>query len=345
MYNPVRGGNRGGRDQFTWEEIRLLPFKERECYLGSTVKMGYLDKGGRWRMRDWWTKGDKYGPADKKQMSDELRRVQEEDERRMREALGLETKQVDNTPHLSQYEINELTKRDRMDIPPPEEGERLAGLGFNPANAKFKDVNMDTVYDKTDYNKLDGEGIRGDDLKRMQKADRKEAKDQVRKALRDDIPTAEGVLESSKKIKKEKKKREKKDKDRKEKKEKKHKKKEKRDKEKSERDHHEKEKEKPREDREREREREREKDKPREDREKDREREGRDRDREKHRDHRDHRDKHRDRSRERRRSEEKDRHRERRRSEDREKERERRKKSRRDRSRSSSSSSSGSRSD
>ena len=59
MYNPVRGGNRGGRDLFKWEEIRLLPYKERECYLGSTVAIGFLDKGGRWRKKDWWINMDK----------------------------------------------------------------------------------------------------------------------------------------------------------------------------------------------------------------------------------------------------------------------------------------------
>ena len=30
----VRSGARGGRDQFDWENIRYLPYKERSCYLG-----------------------------------------------------------------------------------------------------------------------------------------------------------------------------------------------------------------------------------------------------------------------------------------------------------------------
>ncbi len=54
MYNPVRGGNRGGKDQFKWENIRSLAYKDRECYLGSTVAIGFLDKGGKWRKKDWW---------------------------------------------------------------------------------------------------------------------------------------------------------------------------------------------------------------------------------------------------------------------------------------------------
>ena len=58
MYNPIRGGTRGGKDLFKQDEIRLLPYKERECYLDSTVAIGFLDKEGRWRKKDWWINMD-----------------------------------------------------------------------------------------------------------------------------------------------------------------------------------------------------------------------------------------------------------------------------------------------
>lgn len=60
MYAPVRGGNRGGWDQFKWDDVRLMSYKDRECYLGASERLGYLDKGGKWRKRDWWvgTKDD-----------------------------------------------------------------------------------------------------------------------------------------------------------------------------------------------------------------------------------------------------------------------------------------------
>lgn len=32
-----------------------MTYKDRECYLGASQKLGYLDKGGKWRKRDWWT--------------------------------------------------------------------------------------------------------------------------------------------------------------------------------------------------------------------------------------------------------------------------------------------------
>lgn len=56
MYAPIREGNRGGRGLFSWEDVRVMSYRDRECYLGSTISLGYLDKGGRWRKKDWWVK-------------------------------------------------------------------------------------------------------------------------------------------------------------------------------------------------------------------------------------------------------------------------------------------------
>ena len=58
--NAARGGVRGGKDKFNWEEIRNLDYKERECYLGYTTKIGFLDKGGKWRKADWYKNVDRY---------------------------------------------------------------------------------------------------------------------------------------------------------------------------------------------------------------------------------------------------------------------------------------------
>jgi len=35
-----------------------MTYKDRECYLGASEKLGYLDKGGKWRKRDWWIEKD-----------------------------------------------------------------------------------------------------------------------------------------------------------------------------------------------------------------------------------------------------------------------------------------------
>ena len=52
MFTPIREGNRGGRGLFSWEEVRAMSYRDRECYLGSTASLGFLDKGGRWRKKD-----------------------------------------------------------------------------------------------------------------------------------------------------------------------------------------------------------------------------------------------------------------------------------------------------
>ena len=84
--HTLRGGNRGGRDQFDWDKIRLLPYKERECYLGYTSQIGFLDKGGKWRKKDWWTKENDLENEDKIRQ-EEIKRIQSEDEMRIKAAL------------------------------------------------------------------------------------------------------------------------------------------------------------------------------------------------------------------------------------------------------------------
>ncbi len=93
MFSPVREGNRGGKDQFKWDDVRLLPYKERECYLGVTNKLGYLDKGGKWRRRDWWLDFAEGGGENQlnQQMRDEISQVKKEDEALIRQKLGLES--------------------------------------------------------------------------------------------------------------------------------------------------------------------------------------------------------------------------------------------------------------
>jgi len=45
---------KGGTEDFNWNDVRHMSYKDRESYLGYTVKIGFLDKGGKWRRRDWW---------------------------------------------------------------------------------------------------------------------------------------------------------------------------------------------------------------------------------------------------------------------------------------------------
>ena len=85
MYAPVRGGNRGGWDQFKWDDVRLMSYKDREQYLGFSDKLGYLDKGGKWRTKDWWT--TKNGGDITQAEKDEALRKEKEQIKREDEAL------------------------------------------------------------------------------------------------------------------------------------------------------------------------------------------------------------------------------------------------------------------
>ncbi|KAI9224765.1 kinase phosphorylation protein-domain-containing protein [Blastocladiella britannica] len=89
MYNPTRGGNRGGRDQFSWDEVKSD--KHRETYVGHSV----MAPTGRWQNgRDihWYAKAkgdDPNGANPRAAAEEELRRVKAAEHEAMLVALGL----------------------------------------------------------------------------------------------------------------------------------------------------------------------------------------------------------------------------------------------------------------
>ncbi|CAA7400255.1 unnamed protein product [Spirodela intermedia] len=109
MYHPTRGGVRGGRDQFTWDDVKVD--KHRENYLGHSI----MAPVGRWQKgKDlhWYAK-DKKSKADEDAIKDEIRRIKEQEEQAMREALGLAPKRAARPQgnRLDKHEYAELTKR------------------------------------------------------------------------------------------------------------------------------------------------------------------------------------------------------------------------------------------
>ena len=83
----IRGGNRGGKNLFNWNDVRLLSSRDRQSYLGSTQALGLMDRGGKWYKRDWWTHYNTpvnvYGKKDK--LNDRQALLDEQKEIRLKE--------------------------------------------------------------------------------------------------------------------------------------------------------------------------------------------------------------------------------------------------------------------
>ncbi|XP_047167314.1 multiple myeloma tumor-associated protein 2 homolog [Vigna umbellata] len=133
MYHPTRGGVRGGRDQFTWDDVKVD--KHRENYLGHSIKAPV----GRWQKgKDlfWYTRDKKSQNAEMEAAKEEIKRIKEEEEQAMREALGLAPKRA-NRPQgnrLDKHEFSELVKRGSTaeDLGAGHaEAARVQGLGFS----------------------------------------------------------------------------------------------------------------------------------------------------------------------------------------------------------------------
>jgi len=87
IWVPIRDGNRGGWSLFDWEKVREMPYRDREMYLGNSAKIGILDKGGKWRKKDWYLKKDKLEEGET--LTREQLEVMRKDKERMMTALGM----------------------------------------------------------------------------------------------------------------------------------------------------------------------------------------------------------------------------------------------------------------
>ena len=50
-----------------------MSYKDREQYLGFSEKLGYLDKGGQWRKKDWWTKSEQVNSKNESEIDRKLK--------------------------------------------------------------------------------------------------------------------------------------------------------------------------------------------------------------------------------------------------------------------------------
>ncbi|KAK6144229.1 hypothetical protein DH2020_021049 [Rehmannia glutinosa] len=126
MYHPTRGGVRGGRDQFSWDDVKVD--KHRENYLGHSIKapVGRWQKGGHER-RDKKNQGGR-GAGNE-------------------EALGLAPKRAAKSQgnRLDKHEFAELVKRGSTaeDLGAGHaEAAEVHGLGFARGSRSLEESNL-----------------------------------------------------------------------------------------------------------------------------------------------------------------------------------------------------------
>ncbi|KAK9126366.1 hypothetical protein Scep_015212 [Stephania cephalantha] len=134
MYHPSRGGVRGGRDQFKWDDVKVD--KHRENYLGHSI----MAPVGRWQKgKDLhWYGRDKKSQSDMDAAKAEIQKIKEEEEQAMREALGLAPKRASRPQgnRLDKHEYEELVKKGSTAEDLGEghaEAAQVQGLGFSRA--------------------------------------------------------------------------------------------------------------------------------------------------------------------------------------------------------------------
>lgn len=112
--NSLRGGNRGGKDRFDWENVKIHDYKNRSHYLGISSKLGSLEGCSKWLKKDWYLdKNNKYqieiSKNEKENLKDEIRRIKEEEAKRMDEMLGIKT--MSKNENNKKKELTEFDKK------------------------------------------------------------------------------------------------------------------------------------------------------------------------------------------------------------------------------------------
>ena len=140
----IRGGNRGGKNLFNWNDVRLLSSRDRQSYLGSTQALGLMDRGGKWYKRDWWTHYNTpinvYGQKDKLNNRETLLEEQKEIRIKEREKLNevIYGKKKNNNIILNEDEL--LSKTGSLF-----KHESLENININNMNKEINDDKKEFV--------------------------------------------------------------------------------------------------------------------------------------------------------------------------------------------------------
>uniref|UniRef100_A0A0C9SD25 Putative kinase phosphorylation protein n=1 Tax=Amblyomma americanum TaxID=6943 RepID=A0A0C9SD25_AMBAM len=125
MFHPVRGGTRGGADQFNWEDVKDDNY--RENYLGHSLRAPV----GRWQKgKDltWYAKEKAQAAATSRES--EIAAAKKAEEEAMLAALGFATPAKPTHQPLTKAEVTEALRRNdgsRDDV----DTDRVSGVGTN----------------------------------------------------------------------------------------------------------------------------------------------------------------------------------------------------------------------
>ncbi|KAI8073071.1 kinase phosphorylation protein-domain-containing protein [Gongronella butleri] len=186
MFHPSRGGVRGGRDQFSWEDVKTD--KHRENYLGNSL----MAPVGRWQQgKDltWYAKKQKSDEMEAERRS-EIARLKDAEADAMAVALGMRKKKTIDS-NVTKDEIKNVLKGTGDDSSDDEE--KGLGFGRNRANMAVGGVSVNQsnamevmnrgtaalfeAPEPTDYRRVRGDDgdVDGDDSERRHKKKKKKS--------------------------------------------------------------------------------------------------------------------------------------------------------------------------
>ena len=153
----IRGGNRGGKNLFNWNDVRLLSSRDRQSYLGSTQALGLMDRGGKWYKRDWWTHYNTpvnvYGKKDK--LNDRQALLEEQKEIRLKEKeklnefiYGKKKKNTNINIELNKDDILSQHQSIKLDNPDNKSMRKEADTLSRPGLGMNKNINGEKENDE-----------------------------------------------------------------------------------------------------------------------------------------------------------------------------------------------------
>lgn len=157
MSHQIRPGSRGGRDQFSWDQVK--EDKQRSNYLGSSIH-GLPDKFKKGPETFWYAKETKTIPEKKSEKS-EIELLKEKEKMAMEMLLGGNLK----TKNPERGQGNHELKPERRQESTPMKPERHREI--NP-DSRYRNNNNSSSIDKRHYNR-DERRYRDEDVRENDK--------------------------------------------------------------------------------------------------------------------------------------------------------------------------------